>query len=57
MADLLISVGAVHAVNLDGGGSSAVVVDGQVVDHPTDTDLWARKKERAVTTIVCIAQS
>ena len=36
---------------------SAVVVDGQVVDHPTDTDLWARKKERAVTTIVCIAQS
>ena len=57
MADLLISVGAVHAVNLDGGGSSAVVVDGQVVDHPTDTDLWARKKERAVTTIVCTAQS
>ena len=54
MADLLIAQGAVHAVNLDGGGSSSVVYDGQVVNHPTDWDLWAAKKERAVTTIVCV---
>ena len=54
MADLLVSFGAVHAVNLDGGGSSAVVVDGHIVDHPTDSDKWALRTERAVTTIVCV---
>ena len=54
MADLLLAHGAYHAINLDGGGSSATVVDGKLVSHPTDTDLWAPKQERAVTTIVCV---
>ena len=54
MAQLLLAHGAWHAINLDGGGSSSVVVDGKVVNHPTDTDAWALKKERAVTTIVCV---
>ena len=54
MAQLLIAHGAFHAINLDGGGSSSVVQNGKVINHPTDTDAWLLKKERAVTTIVCI---
>lgn len=54
MAQLLIAQGAYHAINLDGGGSSAVVQNGKIINHPTDTDAWLLKKERAVTTIVCI---
>ena len=54
MAELLIQLGVYHAINLDGGGSSSFVVNGKVVNHPTDLDLWSIKKERAVTTISCI---
>lgn len=34
MADL----GAIDAINLDGGGSSALIIEGQVVNHPSDPD-------------------
>ena len=54
MATLLAARGAYHAINLDGGGSSAVVADGKVIDHPTDMDRWILRKERAVTSIVCV---
>lgn len=54
MAELLLRHGAYHAINLDGGGSSSFVVNGTVVNHPTDWDLWAVKKERAVTVIACV---
>jgi hypothetical protein len=35
-ADLMIGLGAVEAINLDGGGSTAFVVDGAVVNRPSD---------------------
>jgi Phosphodiester glycosidase len=35
---LMVALGAVRAVNLDGGGSSTMVVNGRVVNHPTDSD-------------------
>ena len=54
MAALLLEQGAWHAINLDGGGSSTVVANGTVINHPTDTDYWLIKKERAVTTITCV---
>ena len=54
MAALLVELGAKHAINLDGGGSSTVVENGTVINLPTDTDLWPVKEERAVTTIVCV---
>ena len=54
MAELLLAHGAYHAINTDGGGSSSIVVNGTVVNHPTDTDLWALRKERAVTIISCV---
>ncbi|NOY77186.1 MAG: phosphodiester glycosidase family protein [Calditrichaeota bacterium] len=36
LADFLKSLGAYNAVNLDGGGSSTMVVRGHVVNHPSD---------------------
>jgi exopolysaccharide biosynthesis protein len=38
LTDLFLSLGAVSAVNLDGGGSTTMVVEGQIVNQPTDTD-------------------
>ncbi|MGQ0736887.1 MAG: phosphodiester glycosidase family protein [Acidobacteriota bacterium] len=36
LAHLLVELGAIQAMNLDGGGSSAMVVQGKVVNHPSD---------------------
>ncbi|WP_261133971.1 phosphodiester glycosidase family protein [Bacillus sp. Marseille-Q3570] len=36
-AELLKSLGAVEGMNLDGGGSSTMVVNGGLVNHPSDT--------------------
>ncbi|MCI0636156.1 MAG: phosphodiester glycosidase family protein [Actinobacteria bacterium] len=37
-ADIMANLGAVTALNLDGGGSSEMVVEGQVVNRPSDGD-------------------
>ena len=44
----MVDLGAVHAMNLDGGGSSAMWVDGQLVNRPSDGG------ERNVTTSVLV---
>lgn len=36
LARLLIELGAVDAINLDGGGSTTMVIQGSVVNHPSD---------------------
>jgi hypothetical protein len=36
LADILLNLGATEAMNLDGGGSSAMVVNGAVVNVPSD---------------------
>jgi hypothetical protein len=36
MADFLLSIGAWNAINLDGGGSTTMVINGQVVNSPSD---------------------
>jgi exopolysaccharide biosynthesis protein len=35
-AQLMIGLGAVNAMNLDGGGSTAMVIDGKLVSSPSD---------------------
>lgn len=35
-ADVARSLGLVDAINLDGGGSTTMVIDGQVISHPSD---------------------
>lgn len=36
-ADLLVTLGLVNAVNLDGGGSATAVLNGSVINYPSDT--------------------
>ena len=36
LADFLLELGAVDALNLDGGGSTTMVLDDKVVNHPAD---------------------
>ena len=36
LAHFMIGLGAYDAMNFDGGGSTAMVVEGQVVNHPSD---------------------
>lgn len=48
LARLMTDLGAVQALNLDGGGSSAMWVDGEVVNKPSDDH------QRNVTTAVLV---
>jgi exopolysaccharide biosynthesis protein len=36
LADAMIHLGAYDAMNFDGGGSTTMVIDGKVVNHPSD---------------------
>jgi exopolysaccharide biosynthesis protein len=47
-ADLMIGLGAVEAINLDGGGSTTFVVRGAVANHPSDRLVRRRGKESIV---------
>jgi len=38
LADYLLSIGAVDAMNLDGGGSTTMILDGKVVNTPSDRE-------------------
>ena len=38
LADYLLSLGAVDAINLDGGGSTTMYLDGKVVNTPSDKE-------------------
>jgi exopolysaccharide biosynthesis protein len=35
LTDLMIALGCVSAINLDGGGSTTMVIDGRIVNHPS----------------------
>lgn len=54
MAQLLISKGALHAINLDGGGSSTTFSGGAVKNRPDCLELGFRC-ERPVTSVACVA--
>jgi exopolysaccharide biosynthesis protein len=36
LAELLLEFGAIEAINLDGGGSTTMVVKSKTVNHPSD---------------------
>lgn len=56
LADKMIELGAVNAINLDGGGSSTFVGhDGKVMNRPSDTGSAETIVERAVPTAVVIS--
>ena len=55
IAEHLKAVGAIHGINLDGGGSSTTVVNGTVVDFPTAFDINF-KFQRNVATVICVGE-
>ncbi|XP_014773319.1 N-acetylglucosamine-1-phosphodiester alpha-N-acetylglucosaminidase isoform X2 [Octopus bimaculoides] len=55
LADLMKDLGAVNAINLDGGGSVTLVMNGTLVNNPSD--MCSDKKfrcPREVSTILCV---
>ncbi|XP_068721629.1 N-acetylglucosamine-1-phosphodiester alpha-N-acetylglucosaminidase-like [Montipora capricornis] len=52
-ADLLLKLGFVNAINLDGGGSATMVLNGTVINYPSDR-CGAFSCPRPVSTIVCV---
>ncbi|HEX2640527.1 MAG TPA: phosphodiester glycosidase family protein [Pyrinomonadaceae bacterium] len=49
LAAYLIELGAVDAMNLDGGGSTTMYLDGKVVNHPSD-----KEGERSVSDAIIV---
>jgi len=55
--ELLLKFGLINAINLDGGGSATMVVNGTVVNYPSDTrriNNISYGIERKVSTILCV---
>jgi exopolysaccharide biosynthesis protein len=52
LAELLLEFGAVDAINLDGGGSTTMVVDGKLINKPSDAG-----GERAVSDAILILEN
>ena len=61
LADLMITLGFTHAINLDGGGSSTTAINGVLASTPSDTcpgdQTGLLGCERNVSTIVCVHAS
>merc|ERR1711953_1617748 len=63
VADLLIQHGAVQAINLDGGGSSAMAHNGQLINYPSDNQppscdsSGLYQCERPVSTVLCLHEA
>lgn len=49
LAEYLLSLGAIDAMNLDGGGSTTMFLDGKVVNHPSD-----KEGERKVSDVIIV---
>lgn len=56
MAQVMASpeINATYAINLDGGGSSTSVLDGEIINHPTCLDYVGWECERQVASVICI---
>lgn len=51
LAEYLLSLGATDAMNLDGGGSTTMFVDGKVVNHPSDKEGERRVSDAILVTL------
>lgn len=52
-ADILKELGAINAINLDGGGSSTLVINNTLVNHPSDK-CGKYTCARKISTILCV---
>ena len=53
LAHLIRVLGGRDALNLDGGGSTTLWMDGEVVNHPSDNRRFDHEGERRVPDIIC----
>jgi exopolysaccharide biosynthesis protein len=53
---VMAALGCVDAINLDGGGSTAMVVDGTVVNHPSDNRKFDAAGERPVANAIIVTR-
>jgi exopolysaccharide biosynthesis protein len=52
MADIMVKYGAINATNLDGGTSSVMAVDGELISHPVDSSLKNETRPIATAFVV-----
>ena len=52
---LMAALGCSQALNLDGGGSTTMIVNGEVVNHPCDNKLFDAAGQRKVANAICIS--
>ena len=50
-------LGCRDALNLDGGGSSTMVFDGNIVNHPSDNKKFDHKGERVVANAIVVRKA
>jgi exopolysaccharide biosynthesis protein len=57
LADLFMEHGAMYAVNMDGGGSSTLVLgtDHRVINRPTCMDIPTIACQRPVASVLCVS--
>ena len=55
LQELMAALGCRDAVNLDGGGSTTMVVRGEVVNHPSDNRRFDAAGERPVANIIAVS--
>ena len=55
LQQVMLALGCTEAINLDGGGSTTMVVRGQVVNHPCDNHQFDADGERPVANAVCVS--
>jgi exopolysaccharide biosynthesis protein len=51
LADYILSLGATEAMNLDGGGSTTMFLDGKVVNTPSDKEGERKVGDAIVVTL------
>ena len=56
LLQVMEALGCVDAINLDGGGSTTMVVRGQVVNHPSDNNQFDAAGERPVANAIVITE-
>lgn len=52
MADIMVKYGAINATNLDGGTSSVMAVNGELISHPIDSALQNETRPVATSFVV-----
>lgn len=54
LQQVMTALGCSDAINLDGGGSTTMVVRGEVVNHPSDNRQFDAAGERIVANAICV---